>query len=258
MTDRKPFLYRLWGQGQQHLACGRYSAARRALEAAEAIAWRQRDAASLARIYLPLLETRRLLRYQAVEGQIVVCEPLGGAATAQRQQLRHFLIQAAGTILLPVARDPVQALHAAQSIRFAACRTNRPLEALVLLQQRATTRVASPADARWSAGLPVISTRDERAAIGESTDPNLKVLLPSPGQYDGKNRGLGALARESLIIAWEALTLRWQSRHPLVRRATPWDEMAWLRRALKVDPACEPVMMRLIALAEGLQLRGNC
>jgi hypothetical protein len=28
--------------------------------------------------------------------------------------------------------------------------------------------------------------------------------------------------------------------------------MAWLRLALRVDPACEPITMRLISLAESL------
>jgi hypothetical protein len=247
---RHEFLYRWWEEGQRHLAAGRYGAARRALVTAEMQAWRCRDASSLARIYLPLLEVRRLLRYQAVEGRIVIGDSRMWRAGGGRV-VREFLRQTAGTILLP--GDTAKAMQAVKVVRMKAGRTGKALEALMLLEQGGEVRVAAAEDARIGAGLPVEWTGDERAAVGESTQRGLRVPLPSPGVYEGKAAGLGAVARESLIVAWEALALRWQGRHALPRRARPWEEMAWLRRTLRVDGACEPVTMRLVALAEGLQ-----
>ena len=83
------------------------------------------------------------------------------------------------------------------------------------------------------------------------------VPLPVAGRYcaAGKGSGLHAVARESLIAGWEALALKWQARHTV--RAEAEEELGWLRRALEVDPACEPVAMRLMALAEAVGRRGK-
>jgi hypothetical protein len=115
------------------------------------------------------------------------------------------------------------------------------------------TCVASTICPTFAAGLRVRYTQDPTAAVPSSTDSNLILPLPHAGRYVGRAPGLGALARESLLIAWEALALRWQSRHPLPHYAEPWEELLWLRQALRVDPACEPITMRLIALAKGIE-----
>jgi len=90
--------------------------------------------------------------------------------------------------------------------------------------------------------------------VGESTEQDLVVPLPPVGRYKVGDP-LHAVARESIITAWEALALRWQSRHPL-RDRTAWGEVTWLLKALEIDPACEPVAMRLMAVAEGIGRRG--
>ena len=139
----------------------------------------------------------------------------------------------------------------AEAVQWAAYHAGRPLEALVLLERCGEVRVASAADVRLGAGLPVTWTGDSGIVLGESTDANLRVPLPVPAVYEGMAAGLGGAASEALIVAWEALALRWQGRHALARGAGPWEEMAWLRQTLRVDAACEPVTMRLIAVAEG-------
>jgi len=247
MTRTSEYLYRLWDQGQQHLAAGRYVAARTLLERASDLAWRACDARSLARIFLPLLETRRLIRYQAAEGTILIAE----SAAPPRRQLRRFSPGAAGTVLM--YGNSGQATRAADAICAAARRTGCALEALLLLRHGHQASLASPHDPTYAAGLPVLWTRDPSVTIRASTDPSLVIPLPPPAAYEGHSTGLGALARESLLIAWEALALRWQSRHPLPAGAAPWDELRWLRQALAIDPACEPITMRLIALAEGVE-----
>src|SRR5277367_3729013 len=97
--DSSAFLYGLWDLGQRHLAAGRYVAARRALEGAEAAAWRRHDACSLARIYLPLLEARRQIRYNAAEGMLIVCDS-AKSVSEERGVMREFLESPAGTVLL--------------------------------------------------------------------------------------------------------------------------------------------------------------
>lgn len=245
---------RLWDLGQRHLAAGRYIAARQALEGAEAIAWRSGDLQSLARLYLPLLEARRLIRYQAAEGRLVVdveSDPL-----SLNGCLKEFLFLAgeAGTLL--VSGSVPWAAAACREVRRASQRTGGRFEALIVHRQGGAAHLASPSEKTSAAGIPIVWTSDTSAAVGASTDPALTIPLPPPDVYEG-SKGLGAMARESLIIAWEALALRWQRRHPLTRRAGPWEELAWLRRTLWIDPACEPVAMRLMSVAEAILRQGG-
>jgi len=251
MIQSSGYLYRLWDEGQSHLTAGRYVAARSLLERASEMAWRARDARSLARIYLPLLEARRLIRYRAAEGRIVI----GGGISPlpARRQLRQFEHATEGTFL--VCAEAPRAWRLAHDIPAVARRTGHCLEALLLFHHGHETRLASPGEPTFAAGLPVTWTEDPAAAIASSTDPALVVPLPPAGAYDGTGPGLGGVARESVLIAWEALALRWQSRHPLPSGAGPGDELLWLRQALRIDPACEPITMRLIAVAEGVERR---
>jgi hypothetical protein len=134
-------------------------------------------------------------------------------------------------------------------------RAGRRLEALVLVKLAAEVRVASGAEPLFAAGLGVEWTKDAGALVGASTEEGLRVPLPPPGWYEAKD-ALHGVARESLITGWEALALKWQRRHPPPAGADAWEEMAWLRLALRVDPACEPVAMRMVALAEGVERGG--
>jgi len=275
-TTTDTFMHRLWNQGQQHLAAGRYVAARTDLEGAEAIAWRDRDAAALARIYLPLLEVRRLIRYSAAEGTLIICPP-DCTPAAQHQLLADLLRSTAGTVLFNgtahVSRTaahsiPEAACKLAGSVNYAARRTGHYFEALLLIQHGPQTRLASAADPTFAGGLPIAWTDNPRTGLRESIAPDLTIPLPPPGRYSADaqvttTKALHAMMRESLIIAWEALALRWQHRHPPPKASkskrahstmdAAWDEMAWLRLALRVDPACEPVSMRLMALAEAVE-----
>lgn len=287
-TDTPGYMYRMWELGEAHLAARRYVLARRELEAAEAIAWRDHDAAALARLYLPLLEARRQIRYNAVEGTLLICPP-GTSAAREEQLLAEFVTSPAGTILLACSAHGSKpqrhrsrgrageaiACRLAGSVQYEAQKTGRWLEALLLIQRGTSTesggggetRLASQADPTFAAGIPVtwasaaFSDRPQPAPVlGESTDPALTLPLPTGGNYQGNHPGPGALARESLLVAWEALALKWQRRHPPPRpaqnadpREAGWHEMAWLRLALRIDPACEPITMRLIALAEAVE-----
>lgn len=220
-------LQRLWDLGQSHLGLGRYISARTLLEEAERIAWRVRDARALARLYLPLLETRRQIRYLAVEGPIWV----SGASANDQEILRNLRAEKtpAATVLLASRHAPTLARKiTGLSINLAA--------AIETLHVVAPGRVAAFSD-------PTIA--------GSITLP-----LPSPGRHQPGSKP-HALLREHLLLGWEALALLYQSRHaPASRELTnPWVEMAWLRNTLRIDPACEPVSMRLMQLAESIAAR---
>ena len=243
----RSYLEKLWDAGQQHLALGRYMAACRELQTAEALAWRGRDAAALARLWLPLLEARRQVRQNATDGLILIARPHD--RRAEHQVLQQFTQAPAGTLLLG-GKD---AGKIAGSVTYAACRSGACLETLLLVEHGGVLRLCSPADPHLAAGLEVRTI----AGAGEMIDPKLRadmvVPLPPPGVYLAGDP-LHALACESIVVAWEALALKWQARHPA--HARPWEEMAWLRLALRIDPAAEPVAMRLMALAQAVARAG--
>lgn len=246
-------MFRMWDQGQRRLAAGRYVAARKDLEAAEAIAWRIGDSQSLARIYLPLLEARRQIRYQAAEGMIVITRP-GLSPREFSNEWRQFQTAEAGTLIYSCNAGRAARRAAARivgSVNHLSRRTGKCLESLVCIFQGNDRFIASQMDITAAGALPVTQTQLQ-TDVGESTEPSLEIPLPPAGIYRGSDIGLGAMARESLLVAWEALALRFQRRHPPPKQLSPWEEMAWLRLALRVDPACEPVSMRLIALAQNL------
>jgi hypothetical protein len=238
------YVERLWNAGQQHLVMGRYLAARRELEAAEGAAWRKRDCLSLARIYLPLLEARRQIRQNATDGVIVVAPP--HETGAQRKLFAEFIRRPAGTFL--------STGKPAGSITYAAYRTAACLEGLLLIHHGAGLRLASAGDPHFAAGLDVRITRTVGDVIKPDVLTDVFVPMPPPGTYQPGDP-MHDLARESLLIAWESLALKWQARHPV--RAEAWEEIAWLRLALRIDPANEPITMRLIALAEALSRQSS-
>jgi hypothetical protein len=240
---------RRWSEGERLLAAGRYVAACGLLEQAAGMAWRAGEAGTLARVYLPLLEARRQIRLQAAEGRIIVDNGSKGAG------LRELEEAGAGTLL--VAGNDARALRLAGTVEMAARRARRCYEVLLLVRRGHQVRLVSPHDPTFAAGLPVRWTREAGAALADAAARELVVPLPPAGIYDGRVAGLGALAREALLVAWEALALGWQSRHALRADAGPWEELAWLRGALRIDPACEAAAMRLIAVAEGVARGGE-
>lgn len=228
-----------WDAGQRYLAAGMYVAARRALETAEAAAFARGDAASLERIYLPLLEACRQTRLQACEGVIVVEDPWrSGITPAARATARS---PAADTLLLAGPRAVKMALQVNRSAR----RRGLPQEALVWQCRGKSVRLCASAAVRFSWGVEVLMTDNLEGKISPQQLDRQIVLLPRPGVYPPGTPG-HRLACESLLMAWEWLALRWQSRHRV--RARPWEELAWLRATRRVDPACEPVMMRMVEI----------
>lgn len=242
---------RLWDIGQQHLAAGHYVAAARDLEAAEGLAWRRRDPTSLARIYLPLMEARRQIRQNAVEGPLLL------AATdtphTLNAALRDLTSRDAGTLVIN-CRD---ACKAAGSVRYAARRNLACLEALIAIAHAGQYRLCSLGDPHFAAGLPLRFTHNP-ADLVQPQDKHDQPEIPLPpwGRHD-PGTPQHAQARESLLVAWEALGMGWRDRHlpPPGKPKADWHTIALLRLALRIDPACEGIMQELIRTAEALARR---
>ncbi len=259
------FMNRLWDVGQQHLAAGRYVAARIDLEIAERQAWRRRDAEALARIYLPLLETRRQIRYLAAEGKILIATPAACAPPAMRQFFTATPATAGTLILVAGRQDSSRARGLAKCVRSAVQRAGQCAEVLLVIQHATENRLVSLADPHFAAGIPVNFTAAPGPALPDTASLAFAITLPPPGTYGGESPGPGEMARESILLAWEALALKWQRRHPLKSHFAPaphsqaapdsqsaWQEIDRLRSALRLDPACEPISMRIMSLAESL------
>ncbi len=241
MENGLAYWQRRWDVGQRCLAMGLYVPARRELEAAETAAFQRRDAASLERIYLSLLEACRQARLQACEGFILIGEPRRGSA---------------GLVKFPRAADAAVLVAAGtrgyeQAVRFARGGRSggKPKEALLLLVKGGEVRLCSPGWPRYCGGVTVEFTAGAGRVLLPKDMDGCVALLPAPGLYAPGTAGHG-MARESLLLAWEWLALKWQSCHRV--RAQPWEELAWLRAARQVDGACEPVMMRMMELCRVL------
>lgn len=241
-VSRTPMVYALCDAGQRALARGRYVAAKRLLEQAERMAWCQRDAATLARIYLPLLETCRQIRQLACEGFVFVSGQANAAAIWRASGAANA--HTPGVVLLPAAMHKL-----AQNIKSAAQSQNRSLEILVLLQKGNQWWLASPYAARLALGLPVRWLRQAAPVTAPEAHEPWTCPLAVPGFY-AAGSPLAVMTGEAVLLAFEKLALQWESRHAVP--AQPWAKMALLRAARHVDPACEPVLMRLLALAQSL------
>lgn len=245
----RDYQVKLWEVGQNHLAAGRYSAARRELETAARLAVRCHDAAALGRICLPLLEACRQIRQNAVEGPILI----GGDYTTRqcRVAIHRLFTQSAGTLVIGTAG------RLAHHLEYRAWGGGGCFEVLGLIEHSQGTRLVAPAACRWVDGLEVLWTADSSRLItpaGAATAENLSPLvvpLPSPGLHLPGTL-CHAQARESLLEAWEALALRWMYRRSLPR-LRGWTRIATLLAARQLDPAAEPVLMEVLAVAERIE-----
>ncbi len=228
----------LWDLGQQHLAAGRYVSARQYLESAENMYWRKGDFAALARVYLPLLEVRRQLRQLAVDGVILIGE--AGQAVQDRVMIKSLLAAPCGVIVAGTGA-------AARQIIMHSRRTGRVYDSLVLVRGKTHISLCAAHDSVAAAGLRVTVPQSSKELVNPEINADMLIPLPPAGAYrPGTPRH--AQARESLLIVWEALALKWQSRHQAAPE--PRAELNGCRNALAIDPACEPITMRLITLAE--------
>ncbi len=230
------FAQRLWDSGQSLLAAGRYVAARRELEAAERQAFFKRDAALLAGIYLPLLEAARQIRQFCCDGVIAITS----ANTVKARKAMRQLATAGGVGLL-------METCGTRSSRTPTTSADAPVEYLRLIEHQQYWRITTSAPGH--SGIAVQWTHDPAHIIAPAEPEQLLAILPPPGIYrPGDPRH--AQARETLLLTWEALALGFLRRQD----ATPdgWAELAVLRSARHIDPACERILLRMMAVAQKL------
>ena len=233
------WIEKLWDSGQRLLVAGRYAAARRELEAAEASAFHRRDAALLARIYLPLLEACRQLRQLSTEGVISI-DASGGVHRSAWAEMKQSAASGGGVIVTASA-------SIARVISRRARFSHHPIECLLLATKNNETRILSPHAARFSRGLPVTWRPVDRAQTLPAPPEQMQVALPPPGIYPPGSPGHRAAA-ESIILLQEALALK---QMPLARLPKDgWSQIAVLRGIRMIDMACEPVNIRLMREAE--------
>ena len=230
------FAQRLSESGQLLLAAGRYVAARRELEAAESQAFLRRDAALLAGIYLPLLEAARQIRQFCCDGIIAVTP----GQTMDQKRAVHDQLRCGGVWLA------IESLHARNSFPIAVP-TEVPFESLRLFQHRRSWQIA--AHHHGTLGIAVLWTSDAGRLITPANPEELVAILPPPGIYRPGNPH-HAQARETLLLVFEALALRWLARQG--KTSGGWAALAVLREARRIDPACERILMRMMDLAESL------
>ncbi|MGC8561313.1 MAG: hypothetical protein ACP5O1_11615 [Phycisphaerae bacterium] len=233
------WIEKLWDSGQRLLVAGRYAAARRELEAAEATAFHRRDAALLARIYLPLLEACRQLRQLSTEG-IISISASGRRYRSSRAEMKRSAAGGGGVI---ITASPAMA----RAINRRARLCSRPIECLLLLTKNHETRILSPHVARFSCGLPVLWRPVDQAQTLPAPPEEMRVALPPPGIYAPGSSGHSAAA-ESIILLQEALALKQMRRQRLPKGG--WPLVAALRNIRMVDMACEPVTIRLMREVE--------
>lgn len=233
------WIEKLWNSGQRLLVAGRYAAARRELEAAEAAAFYRRDAALLARIYLPLLEACRQLRQLSTEGVISI-DASGGMHRSARAEMKRSAASGGGVI---VTASPSMARVISRKARF----SRHPIECLLLVTKNQETRILSPHAARFSSGLPVMWKPVDHAETLPAPPEQMRVALPPPGIYAPGWPGHRAAA-ESIILLQEALALKDMHRRHLPKDG--WPLVAALRDIRMIDMACEPVTIRLMREAE--------
>ncbi len=238
------FAQRLWASGQDLLAAGRYVAARRELEAAERQAFLKSDAALLARIYLPLLEAARQIRQFCCDGIIAITP---GDTASQRAALRDVLHS--GGVWLRVESAGRNKPCALPQV------PDSPVELLSIVKYREHWRMTLPACKRGMGrqpgrfSVPVQWTHDPGMFISPARPDALVAVLPPPGVYHPGNPQHGQ-ARETVLLTFEALARGWLGRQE--KGSTGWAELTVLRQARNIDPACEPLLMRMMAAAQEL------
>ncbi|MGC8623911.1 MAG: hypothetical protein ACP5VQ_01435 [Phycisphaerae bacterium] len=233
------FAQRLWDSGQSLLAAGRYVAARRELEAAEHQAFLRHNAVLLAGIYLPLLEAVRQIRQLCCDGIIAII-------AADQTSRRHAVLELAtsGGVWLELETGRRSTTRSCGKLLAVA---DVPFEFLRLSLVASHWYLTAHGDQHL--GIPVIWTTDPGHLIAPAAPENMVAILPPPGIYrpgDPQH----AQARETLFLVWEALALGWLGRRH--RQSDGWEALAILRQARKIDPACERILMQMMALAESL------
>ncbi len=233
-------------RGQQALMAQAYLQAERLLAQAEAIAWSQRQWEVLARLYLPLQETRRQIRQRCGEGQ--VCMDLWAEGPDHSLDPVDILSRfSAGQLLIAGWGSMQPALE----VRQLAAQRELYLETfLAAVYPTDTGRILILAP---SAATPLPPIRNQSAHALSAALPE-GCLTIEPAELPRGVEAGSARTYARVMDLWERL------HRPLLAAADaqtdPLRRMAGYRRAIEADSACELAHQRLSEAAREMARRG--
>jgi hypothetical protein len=229
--------------GQQELMRMNYVEAERIFAAAERVAWDERDFDTLARLYMPLQETRRQIRIRCGEGDVALdlfppdpSAPMNAELILESFPFGQLLVAGWGST--DVAKD----------VRRLAYERGLYLETLLGAVYRTTDEGLMVAVVPTEVARVPESTELSRADLWKSLPPN-SLLLRSDELPHGVRRGTTATFAKVASL-WERLHL------PFLREADaeadPVRRIELYRQTIRVDYACELAHQKLSSVAREL------
>ena len=229
--------------GQQELMRMNYLEAERILAAAEGVAWEQRDFDTLARLYMPLQETRRQIRIRCGEGDVALDlfapdpdAPLNAELILESFPFGQLLVAGWGSI--DVAKDVRRLAHERGLF------VETFLGAVYPTDEGLMIAIVPGAD-----GVPVPNaTERSREELWKLLPLNALLLRPDELPRGFRRGTTETFAKVSSL--WERLHL------PFLRaadaEADPLRRIEGYRRTIGVDYACELAHQKLSTTAREL------
>ncbi len=236
-------LQSLCDQGQRELMRMNYLEAERLLAEAEAVAWSARDWDTLARLYMPLQETRRQRRQHCGEG-IVRLDIIARSASDQLNPKRLILEYPFGQLLIAGFATAAPAIE----FRRLAARIGIYVETF-LAASFSTTDHGLAIAILPCADVNLPPAHPAPFALLQKSLPRYSLLIPAVELPQGPHPGT-ARTYARVMDLWERL------HSPLVAEADaqvdPIAKMEAYRRAIVADYACELAHQRLADTARAV------
>jgi hypothetical protein len=239
-------LQSLCERGQRELMEMDYLRAEKTLARAERLAWISQDWDALARLYMPLQETRRQRRQRCGEG--IVCLDLLATGPADRIDPRHvaenyphgqLLVAGWATIA------PATGLRALQADRGLFVET--VLAAVYPTESELTVAIIPLSDS----ALPLPRQNESRASLATRL-PMHSLLLGQSELPDGPRRGTDQTYGQVMDL-WERLAAPFLAEAD--RQNEPRLKMEAYRIAIEVDYACELAHQHLADVARRMGMQ---
>jgi hypothetical protein len=238
-------LQSLCERGQRELMEMDYLRAEQTLVRAERLAWAAQDWDALARLYMPLQETRRQRRQRCGEG--IVCLDLLATGPTDQIDPRHvaenyphgqLLVTGWATIAPAVGLRKLQAERGLFVETF--------LAAVYPLREGQVVAIIPLADAK----LPQPQENDSRDRLADRLPPH--TLLLDPAELPaGARRGTDQTYGQVMDL-WERLAAPFLAEAD--RQSDPLQKMQAYRTAIEVDYACELAHQHLSDVAREMSM----
>jgi len=226
--------------GQRLLMETKYLQAESVLVSTEQAAWERRDFDTLARLYMPLQETRRQIRQRAGEG-IVCLDYVARASTDNIQAERVLADVSHGQLLVAGWGSIAPALRLRELAREQGLYAETFLAASYPVNGSGLAVVIVP---DVDVALPPVVDRSVDDLIRKAPPHSLVMSLAELPQ--GPRRGTTVTFAETMAM-WEKLHLPFLTTADFT--ADPLRRIEAYRRTIRVDHACELAHQKLSAVA---------